>query len=324
MTSRRLLLLGAAAAAGTASWPSFADDKYPSGTVRIVLPYAAGGAVDPPIRAVADKLTKQFGEAFIVDNRPGAGGRIGTEVVLRSPPNGQTLLGAASGIAINPLLYPKGAYDLDKDFTPIGVISRIPMVLVASPKLGVKSLADVVKLARDKPHSLNYGISGIGTMDHLVIERIKTQLKLDIVRIDYVGVPAALNAALAGDIGVMVVALTAGLQLIRAGKVVALAITSTARAPQLPGVPTMAESGVPNFVMYGWSALFAPSAAPPRVVQRLHDEVAKAVAEPDVTRLIVDNGGETAEMSLPELRNYVRSDQALFAEIIRSADIHVE
>lgn len=315
--------VGGALAWGLAA-PSGAQPAYPDKPVRIILPYAAGGAVDPQVRFVAEKLGKQFGTAFIVDNRPGAGGRIGTEAVVRSVPNGLTLLGAASGVVINPILYPKNAYDLDKDLTPLGVINRIPMVVIASPQLGIKTLPELLKLARDKPHSVNYGISGIGTLDHLVAERLRTQEKLDIVQINYLGVPQALNGLLAGDVPMMVIALSAGMAQIKAGKVVPLAITSATRSKQMPDVPTMAEAGVPNFVMYGWSTLFAPSAVPAPIIQKLHDEMAKALAQPDLHKFVADGGGEIVQLSLPELKEYIRKDQALFAEIIRTSNIKVE
>lgn len=325
MSTRRYFLgqLSAALAAGTAL-PAGAQASYPDKPVRIIVPYAAGGAVDPLVRIVAEKLGKQLGMAFIVDNRPGAGGRIGTDAVVRSAPDGLTLLGAASGVVINPILYPKNAYDLDKDLTPIGVINRIPMVVIASPQLGIKTLPELLKLARDKPHIVNYGISGIGTLDHLVAERLRAQEKLDIVQINYLGVPQALNGLFAGDIPLMVIALSAGMTQIKAGKVVPLAITSATRSKQLPDVPTMAEAGVANFVMYGWSVLFAPSGVPAPIIQKLHDEVAKTLAQPDVQKFVADGGGEVVQLSLPDLKDFVRKDQALFAEIIRKSNIKVE
>ena len=301
-----------------------AQSNYPAKLVRIVVPYAAGGATDPLARMVADKLSKQLGQAFIVDNRPGAAARIGTNMVIGSAPDGYTLLAAASGVAITPLLYPKNAYNLEKNLTPIGVISRIPMLVVVSPKLGARTLADLLKLAKDKPGSLNYGISAIGTLDHLVIERLRILQNLDMVRIDYQGVPQVLTALLAGDISTMVIALNAALPQIKAGKVIPLAITSATRSPSLPDVPTMAEAGVPNFVMYGWSALFVPSGVSAPITQKLHDEVAKALVQPDVRRLIVDDGGEPVELSLTELKEFVRKAEASFSEIVRASNIHID
>jgi tripartite-type tricarboxylate transporter receptor subunit TctC len=308
-----------AAAALSAS----AQSNYPDKRVRIIVPSAAGGPVDPLTRVVADQLSKQLGQPFIVENRPGAGGRIGTDAAVGSAPDGYTLLSAASSVVVNPLLYPKNAYSIEKDLTPIGVISRTPMLVVVSPKLGVRTLMDLVKLVKDKPGSVNYGISGIGTLDQLVIERLRTLQQLDMVRIDYQGVPQALNALLAGDIPTMVLALNAALPQIKAGKVIPLAITSATRSASLPDVPTMAEAGVGNVVMYGWATLFVPSGVPAPITQKLHDEVAKALVHADVRKLILLGGGESVGLSLSELKEFVRNSEAVFGEVVRASNIHI-
>ena len=301
-----------------------ADANYPSKTVRILVPYAAGGSTDPVARLLSDRLTKQTGQSFYVENKPGAGGRIGIAEVLRLPPDGYNVMAGPSGIAINPALTPKGSYDVDKDMTPIALMSRIPMILVASPQSGFKTLDDVIKAARAKPGSVNYGITGIGTMDHLVSERFRASQKLDMVRIDYNGVPAALTALIGGQIPLMTVAINAGLAQIQAGKVVPLAITSDKRAPLLPNIPTMAEAGVPNFVMYGWSAMFTAAGTPPAINQKLHDEVAKAMSDAEVQKIIIDSGSEPLNLSLPDLKAYMRKDVALFGDIVRANNIHID
>ena len=301
-----------------------AQDNFPEKVVRIVVPYAAGGATDPLARVVADRLTKQLGQSFIVENRPGAGGRIGTEAVIRSAPNGYTILAAPSGVVINALLYPNGAYDLEKDLTPIGIINRIPMVVVASPKSGIRTLPELIKVARDKPGTVNYGITGIGTLDHLAYDHLRTVEKLNMMRIDYQGVPQALTGLLAGDIPTMVIALSAALPQIKAGKIIPLAITSASRAAALPDVPTMDEAGVPNFVMYGWSMMFVPSAVPTPIAQKLHDEMAKALAQPDVRKLVADGGGEVIDLSLAELKDFVRQNNTFFGGIVRTSNIRIQ
>jgi tripartite-type tricarboxylate transporter receptor subunit TctC len=301
-----------------------AQEIFPDRAVRVVVPYAAGGATDPPARLVADRLSKQLGQPFVVENRPGAGGRIGTDGVIHSAPNGYTILAAPSGIVINALLYPKGAYDVDKELTPIGLINRIPMVVVASPKAGIRTLSELIKVARDKPGTVNYGITGIGTLDHLAYDHLRTVEKLDMTRIDYQGVPQALTGLLAGDIPTMVIALSAALPQIRAGKIVPLAITSASRAPTLPDVPTMAEAGVPNFVMYGWSMMFVPSGVPAPIAQKLHDEMAKTLAQPEVRKTLTDIGGEVIDMSLPELKDFVRQNNTFFGEVVRASNIHIQ
>ncbi len=301
-----------------------AQDAYPSKPVRVVVPYAAGGAVDPLARVVADKMSRNTGQSFFVENKPGAGGRIGIAEVLRLPPDGYNILGTPSGVAINPALTPKGSYDLDRDLTPVAVLNKTAMLIVTSPKSGINTLQDLIKLARDKPGTVNYGITGIGTLDHLVDERLRSSQKLDMVRIDYNGVPAALNALLADQIPMMTIAVSAGSAQAKAGKIVPLAITGATRSPLLPDVPTMAEAGVPDFVMYGWSVLLVPSATPQAITQKLHDEAAKAMAQPEYRKMIADIGAEMVELPLPEIKAFVHESTVLFADIVRTNNIRVE
>jgi tripartite-type tricarboxylate transporter receptor subunit TctC len=300
------------------------QEAYPARAVRVVVPYAAGGAVDPLARILSDKLSKQTGQSFYVENKPGAGGRIGIDLVLRSPPDGYNILATPSGVAINPALTPRGSYDLDKDLTPVAIINKTAMLIVTSPQSGIKTLQDLVQRARDKPGSVNYGITGIGTLDHLVDERLRSTQKLDMVRIDYNGVPAALNALLAGEIPVMTIAVSAGMQQARAGKIIPLATTGATRAPLLPDVPTMAEAGVPDFVMYGWSTLLVPSGTPPAITQKLHDEAARAMAQPDYKKMITDVGAEVVELPLPDIKAFVHDSLVLFGDVVRTNNIRVE
>jgi len=313
----------AAMLASAAALPANAQGNYPDKRVRIIVPSAAGGPVDPLTRVVADQLSKQMGQAFIVDNRPGAGGRIGAEAAVGSAPDGYTLLAAASAVVVNPLLYPKDAYSVEKDLTPIAIVSRIPMLVVASPKLGVRTIAELIERAKNKPGSVDYGIAGIGTLDHLVMERLRTLHKLDMVRIDYQSVPQALNALLAGDIPTMAIAISAALPQIKAGKLIPLAITSATRSPSLPEVPTMAEAGAANFVMHGWVGMFVPSGVPAPIAQKLHDEVAKALGQAEVRKLIAQGGVEPVDLSLAELKEFVRNAEAVFGEVVRSSNIRV-
>jgi tripartite-type tricarboxylate transporter receptor subunit TctC len=303
--------------------PASAQSNYPEKRVRIVVNSAAGGPVDPLSRIVAEQLSKQLGQPFVVENRPGAGGRIGTEAVIASAADGYTVLSSASAIVVNPLLYPQNAYSIEKDLTPIAILSRIPMLVVASPKLGVRTLAELIERAKDKPGSVDYGIAGIGTLDHLVMERLRTLHKLDMVRIDYQSVPQALNALLAGDIPTMGIAINSALPQIKAGKLIPLAVTSAARSPSLPEVPTMAESGIADFVMYGWVGMFVTSGVPAPIAQKLHDEVSRALQQPEVRRLIAQGGVEPVDLSLAELKEFVRSADALFGEVVRAGNIRV-
>src|SRR5712671_3902356 len=265
---------------------------YPSKPIRIVVPYAAGGSVDPMARLVADRLSKAIGQSVVIENRPGAGGNIGIEAVVRGAQDGYTLLATPSAVAINPSLYGKVPYDLENDLAPLGLINRNAMIVMVNPASGVKSLGDLV--ARAKLAPTNYAISGNGTLDHLVCEHLRASAGLDMVKINYLGVPKAITA------------------------------TSAERSPHLPDVPTMSELGYKDFVMYGWTMLFAPAGVPRDIVGKLHDDVARVVAQPDVTKIIADMGSEAQALSLDQLKTYVRQEAALFAGIVKSSGARVD
>jgi tripartite-type tricarboxylate transporter receptor subunit TctC len=266
-----------------------------------------------------------LGHNFVVENRPGAGGNIGIESVTRgSAHDGYTLLVVPSAVAINPSLYARAPYNIDKDLIPVGMINRTPMVLLATPSLGVKTVADLVARVKTQPGKINYAITGNGTLDHLVCEHFKTSAKLDMVKVNYGGVPKALTALLTGEVQMMVAAANASLPYIKDGKVVALAVTSAERSKLLPDVPTLTEAGFNNFVLYGWSMMFAPSGTPPAAVEKLHDAVKKAVAQPDFQALIAKLGSDSKSMSLPELKTYVHEQETMFSGLVKASGAHVD
>jgi tripartite-type tricarboxylate transporter receptor subunit TctC len=318
---RRFGLVAALLVVGTS--PSGAQD-FPTKPIHIVVPYAAGGSVDPIARLVGDRLAKVIGQPVIIENRPGAGGNIGIEAVVRGTHDGYTLLATPSAVTINPSLYSKVPYDLDKDLVPLSLVNRNAMVILVNPSWGAKSLGDLVTRARDAQGRLNYGITGNGTLDHLVCENLRASAKLDMVKINYQGVPKAMTALMAGEVQMMVASMTAALPQVRSGKLQALAVTSAERAPHLPDVPTMRELGYPDFVMYGWSMLFAPAGTPRAVVQKLHDDIAKVVAQPDVTKIIADLGSEPQALSLDELKAYVRREATYFGAIVKASGARVD
>jgi len=297
---------------------------FPTKPIHIVVPYAAGGSVDPIARLVGDRLAKLIGQPVVIENRPGAGGNIGIEAVVRGTHDGYTLLATPSAVTINPSLYAKVPYDLDKDLVPLSLVNRNAMVILVNPSWGAKSFGDLVTRARDAQGRLNYGITGNGTLDHLVCENLRASAKLDMVKINYQGVPRAITALMAGEVQVMVASMTAALPQVQSGKLQALAVTSAERAPHLPDVPTMRELGYPDFVMYGWSMLFAPAGTPPTIVQKLHDEIARVVAQPDVAKIIADLGSEPQALSLDELKAYVRREAAYFGAIVKASGARVD
>jgi tripartite-type tricarboxylate transporter receptor subunit TctC len=307
-----------------AAAPVAAQQPYPSRLVRIVVPYAAGGAVDPMARLAADRLSRLLGQTFIIENRPGAGGNIGIESVVRGPHDGYTLLATPAAVAINPSLYSKVPYDLEKDLTPVGLIFRTPMVVMATPSLSVKTVAELLARAKASPKTLNHATAGNGTLDHLICEHLKSIAGVEITRVTYQGVPKGITALLTGEVQMMVVAANAALPYIRSGQLIPLAVTGSERSAELPEVPTMKEAGFADFVFYGWGMLFAPSGTPPEIAQKLNAEMAKVVAEPEVKKIIADLGGETRTLPLDELKAYVKHDADLFATIVRQSGAKVE
>jgi tripartite-type tricarboxylate transporter receptor subunit TctC len=301
-----------------------AQPSYPSKPVRIVVPYAPGGSVDPIARFVADRLSRTIGQSVFVENRPGAGGNIGIEAVVRGAHDGYTLLATPSAIAVNPSVYGKVPYNLDKDLTPVALVNRNAMIVLVSPKSGIDSLADLVARAREKPGSMNYAIAGNGTLDHLVCEHLRASAGLDMVRINYGGVPKGITALMAGEVQMMVASVVSASSYVRSGQLKPIAVTAAQRLPLMPDAPTMTELGYKNFVMYGWAMLFAPSGVPADIVAKLHEETMKVVAQPDVTKVITDTGSEVQSLTLDELRAYLRQEAALFADIAKASGTRID
>src|SRR5262245_59022609 len=301
-----------------------AESAYPSKPVRIVVPYAAGGSVDPIARLVADRLSRSLGQSVFVENRPGAGGNIGIEAVVRGPQDGYTLLATPSAIAVNPSVYSKVPYNLEKDLTPIAPVNRNAMIVLVSPKAGINSLADLIARAKAKPGGMNYAIAGNGTLDHLVCEHLRTSAGLDMVRINYGGVPKGITALMAGEVQVMVASMVSATSYVKSGQLKPIAVTAAQRLPSMPDTPTMSELGYKNFVMYGWSMLFAPSGVPVDIVTKLHEATMKIVAQPDVNKTSTDTGSEVQSLTLDELRAYLRQEEALFAGIAKASGTRID
>jgi tripartite-type tricarboxylate transporter receptor subunit TctC len=312
------LLLGGTAQGQTSK------DVYPNRPVRMIVPFGAGGPGDIFARLIGQKLSEQLGQQFVIENRPGAGGNIGIEAVVRGAHDGYTLLATPSAIAVNPSVYGKVPYNLDKDLTPVALVNRNAMIVLVSPKSGIDSLADLVARAREKPGSMNYAIAGNGTLDHLVCEHLRASAGLDMVRINYGGVPKGITALMAGEVQMMVASVVSASSYVRSGQLKPIAVTAAQRLPLMPDAPTMTELGYKNFVMYGWAILFAPSGVPADIVAKLHEETMKVVAQPDVTKVITDTGSEVQSLTLDELRAYLRQEAALFADIAKASGTRID
>jgi tripartite-type tricarboxylate transporter receptor subunit TctC len=299
--------------------------SYPSKPIRLVVPFPAGGTTDLLARAMAQKLSEALGQQVVVDNRPGAGGNIGSDIVAKSAPDGYTLLmGTVGTHAINVSLYAKMPYDAVKDFAPIVLVAGVPNVLVVHPALPVKTVPDLIKLAKEKPDSINFASSGNGTSIHLSGELFKSLTGVQMAHVPYKGSAPALTDLLGGQVQIMFDNLPSALPHIKAGKLRAIAVTSTKRAPALPDLPTIAESGVPGFEASSWFGMLAPAGTPREIVLRINAEANKALQAGDMKEKLLAQGAEAVGNSPEFFAEYIRSETTKWAKVVKDSGAKVD
>lgn len=296
---------------------------YPEKPVRIVVPYPAGGAADTTARIIGQHLSTRLGQPVIVENKPGASGSIGASAVASSSPDGYTLLLDATGHAVNPGLL-KLPYDTAKDFAPISLLVRVPALLVVPPGSPAKTLQDLVRIARDKPESTSFASAGNGTAQHLAGELFAQGFKLRLMHVPYKGGAPALTDLMGGQVDTMFSASSASGPHVKSGKLRALATTGTERSSSFPDLPTVAESGLPGFSVYEWNGLFARSGTPQPILQKLETEVRQIMEQPDVRKRFAELGAEVVGSNSAELGEFVRTETAKWAKVIREAKIQVD
>jgi tripartite-type tricarboxylate transporter receptor subunit TctC len=294
---------------------------FPERPVRIVVPFAAGGAVDDLARIIGAKLGNAFRQPVLVENRAGAGGNLGADVVAKSAPDGTTILQTTNGQAISPALYRTLPFDADADFIPVTQLVASTLVLVAGPGLPVASTAELIALAKSQPGKLNYGSSGVGNPLHLTMEMIKFSAGIDIVPVPYRGDAQINTALMAGEVEVAVVPLATSLPLIAAGKLRALGVTSARRSAALPDVPTIAENGVAGFASSSWQGFFVPARTPRDIVDLIQRETAQVLQAPDVRARLAALSYEPVGSTPQEFAAYFRSELARFAGVVKQAHI---
>ena len=295
---------------------------YPAKPIRLVIPFPAGGASDILARTVADKLGDAFKQQVIVDNRAGAGGLIAIDTVAKTPPDGYSLLQIATSFVINPSLFKKVSYDPGKDFSPIALLAIADNIVVVHPSLPVKTLKDLINLAKARPHDLNYAHSGSGTQAYLGAELFKQMVGVDIVPVPYKGTPAALLDVISGQVHLMFAGAPPALTQIRAGKLRALAVTGKARLPELPAVPAAAET-LPGFEASVWYGILAPAGIPQDIVIRLNAEVNRILGLSDVRERLVNAGFRTLASTTEEFSAYMKFEGAKWAKVIRDSGTRV-
>src|SRR5262252_2785996 len=322
---RWLLIAACAGALAGASAGALAQAAYPERPVKIIVPFPAGGPADALARIVGDKLAQSLGKAFIIENKAGAGGNIGMEQGARAAPDGYTLtLAPVGNLTVAPALYSKLPYDPAKDFAPITVLASVPNVLIVNPSVPAKSVAELVALAKAKPGALNYASPGNGSIPHLAAELFKRLAGVDIVHVPFNGVAPATNAVLAGDVQMFFAQSSAALPQWRAGKVVALGVATPKRIAAAPDLPTIAEQGFPGFDATSWYALVAPAGTPPAVIERLHAEIVRALAEPEVREKIEGLGAEPVGNSPEAFAAMQRAEAARWSRVAKEANIHAD
>jgi tripartite-type tricarboxylate transporter receptor subunit TctC len=300
-----------------------AQTAYPAKPVRLIVPSAAGGGTDIIARALAQKLSESLGQQFVVDNRPGAGQMIGIELAAKSPADGHTILMAASTLAINPIMYKKVPYDPLRDFAPITQAALLPNVLVVHPSLPVKSLAELIAYAKQRPGQLNFASAGIGTSPQMSVELLKSMAGIDMVHIPYKGTAPGVVDLLAGQVSVMAPNLLTALPHIKAGKLRALAVTSAKRSEALPEVPTIAES-LPGYDSTQWYGVLAPAGTSRGIVARLHDEIVRALRTPEVMQRLAADGAEPVGSNPEEFAAFIKSEIDKWAKVASAAGIRAE
>ncbi|MWL91529.1 tripartite tricarboxylate transporter substrate binding protein [Cupriavidus sp. SW-Y-13] len=290
---------------------------YPSGPIRLVVPLAAGGGTDTVARLIAQKLGQRLGQPVVVDNRPGAGGAIGTVAVARARPDGQTLLFGSNGpIAILPSFDPSVPYNVSKDFVAVSGVASVPFLIVTNKDLPIKSMSDLLKYAKDHPGQVNFASPGAGTTNHLVGELLKSLTGVDIVHVPYKGASPAMNDVVSGQIQFMSGDLNTLLPMVESGKLNAIAVTSKQRTQMLPKVPTVAESGVPNFEASGWFGVLAPRGTPDAVVKKLSAEIHSIVNERDFVERIASLGGVPLELGNSDFAAFIGREQGKWRSVV--------
>jgi tripartite-type tricarboxylate transporter receptor subunit TctC len=310
------IVLGGACALAAAG--AFAQG-YPAKPVKVVVPYPPGGPTDIVARVVSQKLAEQTGQQFLVENRAGAGGNIGAEAVARAPADGYTLLVATTAHAINPSLFKSLGYDLQKDFAPVSQLTGGPLVIVVNPSLPAKSVQELIALAKSKPGKLNFASSGNGQSTHLSAELFSSMAGIKMNHVPYKGSAPALTDVIGGQADLMFDTMLSAMPQVKTGKLRALAVTSAARSPAAPDLPTVAESGLPGYAAIAWNGLLAPAGTPKDVVAKLNAELKKTLETADVKERFAAQGFAAAWSPPEQYAAFIQSELAKWAKVVKAS-----
>lgn len=327
---RRISLrLGATAAAvlTLAAWPApgrAQTDAYPSRPIRVIVPFPPGGSLDFNARAIVDKFTEQLGQQVIIDNRGGASGTIGTGIAARSAPDGYTLVMVTIPFVTSAILYKSAGYDPVNDFAPISLLSTVAMAVSVHPSVPVRSVKELIALARSRPGELNYGSAGIGTNSHITGELFNLLGKTSIVPIHYKGGGPSLAAVVSGEVHVAFSNVSQSVRMIEAKRLRPIAVSSLKPTPALPGIPPVAEAGLPGFEFVAWHGLLAPKGTPPAIVELLNKKLRATIADPAVLQRFEKGGVDPITNSPSEFHDYLKKEQDKWRRVIRERNIRAE
>ena len=297
---------------------------WPTKPVRLISPFAAGGGTDAFARPLAQVLSQNLGQQFIVDNRAGAGGTVGADIAAKAAPDGYTFLVGAVHHTIAVSVYAKLPYDLEKDLVPVTMVAMVPSVIVVNPKVPVNSVKELIEYAKANPDKLNFASAGNGTSHHLNGELFKIRTGTKMNHIPYKGAGPAMQDLLAGQVDLMFDGMGTSSPQIKGNRLRALAVMTATRAPAFPDIPTLQESGVPDFDVTTWYALWAPAGTPPEIVLRLQQEVAKALASPLLKQVWADNAATGGGNPSPEFARFVKSEIARWAEVAKASGARID
>jgi tripartite-type tricarboxylate transporter receptor subunit TctC len=315
----------ASAAVVLAAQQTARAQNFPTRAVTIVVPTTAGGGTDIIARLIGDQLSKQLGQPFVVENRPGAGSVVGTVAAAKAAPDGYTLLaGLNANMAVNPSMFASLPYDPVRDFTPVAMLADYPFLVVVNNDLPAKSIKDLIALAKSKPGQINYASAGNGTGQHLSMELFKMMTNTNLEHVSYRGAQPAYLDVISGRVPVFFDNMSSAMTLAKGGKVRAIAITSAKRSTLMPDVPTVAESGVPGFEYHTWFGLWAPKNTPRPIVEKLHAGVRKALSDPAVRDKIAATAGVPSLMPLNDIEPFVKAEIAKWAEVVKRAGMKVQ
>ncbi len=323
--SRRMALAALAGCAVLAASPLRAADPWPSRPLKILVPYSAGSVTDVIVRRIAERLSARIGQPVVIDNRPGASGTIGLAAGLKAQPDGHTLIvGSTSNVSVSPALGIRGAFDPAKDFVPVAMYMKTPIVLLVHPSLGVRTLRDLVRVARARAEPLQYATGGQTSTTHFLSEMLQRSTGAQLTHVPYKGSTPALFAVLSGEVPIGFDFPATCSAHVAAGKLHALLVSGRTPVPLLPGVPTAIEAGYPDLDLVAWAGFLAPPGTPRAVVERVHSELAQVIGSPDMEERLRAEGSALERLSPEAFRAYIQADQAKWVRIVKETGITAE